>query len=479
MTPPLARHITLRNESRKTDGWKVAKIAQALGKPLFPAQRYICDVAGEIDPETGTYYYQRVITTVQRQFGKTETGFAKMCQNALNGPKRRIWYLAQSGKDADNKFLDFLKNWEKSPMSLVTQRPKLGKGNISLPFINDSELRPSASTDSSGHGYQGDQITIDEAWSLSADQGKFLLDAFVPTTITRQQATGIRPQIWILSTEGDSGSTFLNGLLDRCREGDIPPRWAFFDFGVPEDEDPDDMNVLAKYHPACYHLFRPNQLEDFKSEFITDGSFDRGGWLRAFANIRDTGTADRFLAESLWNQTATGFMTASTLEKSTGIVAIGCAVTLDATKTVISIANQTDGHTIVQISDILDGTGSSIPRLKELQDRYHAQICMDSRGPSADLHSRLTTEGLDMVAMSATDFMSVGQAFVSSLEQSRTSHATDPDLDTAARAATRTWSGDAWKINRKAGEGSSILESVMLAVYAANHDDHISPVQVF
>ena len=144
-----------------------------------------------------------------------------------------VWYLAQRGKDADTKFLEYFQKWDDCPLSVLTGRMQKGKGSICMPFVNGSRMQPSAQVADAGHGYQGDLIDIDEAWSLTAEQGKTLLDGFVPTTITRQKLTGHRPQILVTSTEGDITSTFYNQLLDQCRSGDMPKRWAFFDWGIP------------------------------------------------------------------------------------------------------------------------------------------------------------------------------------------------------------------------------------------------------
>ena len=46
LTP--ARHLTLRDPSRRSDGWKVGAIARAMGRPLYPEQQYIwvCKISG-------------------------------------------------------------------------------------------------------------------------------------------------------------------------------------------------------------------------------------------------------------------------------------------------------------------------------------------------------------------------------------------------------------------------------------------------
>lgn len=466
---PQARYVTKRDYSRKTDGHKVAAIAKALGTPLIPAQQYIADVAGEIDPVTGSYYYTRVIVTVQRQFGKTTTTFSKMGQNALLGPKRQIWYLAQKGKDADAKVLDFIKTVRETPLAQLTAKPTLGKGSISLPFINGSVIQPSPPNDDSGHGFQGDLIEIDEAWSLSAEQGKTILDAFLPTTTTRLKLTGVQPQIWITSTEGDTSSVWFNELIDQCRSGDFPKRWAFFDFGIPFDADPFDLDTVAQWHPACGYLFDKNQLPSFMDEYKTKDGFDTGGWTRAFGNVRDIGRTDRFINESLWNSTMLNEpMTPDTLISSDGL-ALGVASTIDATKTIIAIAKNDGNQTTIQLAELLDGTGEAPSRLRQLQEKYDAPIVMDKRGPAGDLYDRLTHEDMSMLDMDATEFMASGQALISALEQNRAQHVKDTVLDDAAKTATRQWAGDAWKVRRKDGDGSAILESAILAHWGATH----------
>ncbi|MFR1605435.1 MAG: hypothetical protein ACLSUZ_01980 [Bifidobacterium pseudocatenulatum] len=60
-----------------------------LGKPLLPWQRYVADVAGEIDPATGTYYYDRVVLSTPRQCGKSTPIDTEDTRNALLGPDRK------------------------------------------------------------------------------------------------------------------------------------------------------------------------------------------------------------------------------------------------------------------------------------------------------------------------------------------------------------------------------------------------------
>lgn len=71
---------------------------------------------------------------------------------------------------------------------------------------------------------------------------------------------------------------------------------------------------------------------------------------------------------------------------------------------------------------------------------------MDCKGPNADLHDRLasmTDEAgdplIDFIAMQSSDYLAVGQAFVSGLRNKLIRHAADTELDASAANCARTW----------------------------------------
>ncbi len=268
------RHATARNQERATDGALVARFSELLGKPLIPWQRQVIDVISEIDPSTGTYWYDELVLTVQRQAGKTTITKSYDVRNSLWGPDRKTWYLAQTGKDANDQFRDFVKSWRKSRLRKLAKPPRLSNGSMALEFKNGSQLRPGGATEAAGHGVQGDLINVDEVWSLSKQQAKNLKDGFIPTTTTRLKLTGVRPQIWWTSTEGNASSEYFNDRLDRLRAGDIPDRTAFFDFGIPFDADPEDLETIWRYHPGAGYLFDFDQLAGFRRQFDDDAE----GW---------------------------------------------------------------------------------------------------------------------------------------------------------------------------------------------------------
>ena len=124
------RHATARNQERATDGALVARFSELLGKPLIPWQRQVIDVISEIDPSTGTYWYDELVLTVQRQAGKTTITKSYDVRNSLWGPDRKTWYLAQTGKDANDQFRDFVISWRKSRLRKLAKPPRLSNGSM-------------------------------------------------------------------------------------------------------------------------------------------------------------------------------------------------------------------------------------------------------------------------------------------------------------------------------------------------------------
>ena len=478
--PPevLPRYATPRNPDRATDGGVVARYADLLGTPLIPWQRQVIDVISEIDPATGTYFYDTLVLTVQRQAGKTTITKAFDVRNAMWGPARRTWYLAQTGSDANDQFRELIRVWRKSRLQRLARKPRMSNGSMSLTFINGSTLRPGGATETAGHGVQGDLINVDEVWSLSNAQAKNLKDAFIPTTTTRLKLTGVRPQMWWTSTEGNASSEYFNGLLDRLRSGDIPRRTAFFDFGLPDGEDPDDLEAIWRHHPGAGWLFDFDQLRDLRDKWDDDGEDGSGGWARAYGNIRDDGVTDRAIDPALWSRTTTDPIDPAAMMEDGRRVCFGAAVSMNGLSTAIVACIERAGlPPLVQTVDVLPGIGTAPDRIRDLQARYHAPLCIDGRGPSAALadmlRNRLDHLGepvYDLVPLSASDALTAPQSFMSALDQGAVEHARDLDhMDEQALVAAKRRSGDAWLWSRKDGHTAHVIEAATLAYWGLRH----------
>src|SRR5690625_1016578 len=94
------RHHTRRSD-RPTRGRAVSIIADAKRAPLMPWQHRAADVALEVDPATGHYWYSIVVVTVPRQAGKTKLESDVADHRCLTTPRGRVWVTMQNGKTVD------------------------------------------------------------------------------------------------------------------------------------------------------------------------------------------------------------------------------------------------------------------------------------------------------------------------------------------------------------------------------------------
>lgn len=481
MTRP--RGGTRRDPSYRTDGARLAAVAAMLGTPLIPWQREVADIALEIDPDTGSFRYDTVVISTPRQCGKSALVDASDTYNASLGPSRRIVYAAQTGKDSEEHFKEYTEMLRKSRLRQKAAKFRFSNGGMSVRFTNGSTITPMAMTKVAGHGKQMDKVTIDEAFTLTKEEGDTIMDAIVPTMNTRLKRTGVTAQRWITSTEGTAASTWFNRLLDGLRAGDVPRRTCWFDYGIPTDADPEDMETIMRWHPAAGYLWYRPQLADFREEFKGNPA----GWARAFGNRRDEGIADRVISEDVWSATTVAPVDPATL--SGDPVTFGVAVDVDGSHTAVSAGFMgADGSVVTQLVSILDGTGGAPAEVAKLAADYQAPIAIDTRGTAADLSDRLhqLTDQygdplLRFCEMDAADYLTIGQSYVSGLANGTIRHAADPELDASAANSTRKWAGDAWRLSRRGSLGlTSPLESCMLAAWGAAHrPEEPGPLQIY
>ena len=475
------RQVTPRDYSRATYGAHTAAAAAALGQSLIPWQRYVADVAGEVD-EKGVLVYGTVIITVQRQAGKTTLDLANDIQNCLMGPNRFVWYTAQSGLHASDKWLQMQELFTKSPLSRLG-KARLSNGTQSLTFLNGSTLRPHPPTADSLHSKQSDKNTIDEAWFFNLLQANALKQAIVPTTTTRRKLTGQRPQLWILSTEGTTESEFLNETLASCR-ADTPPGTAFFDFGISPDLELPNLAVPAEVstfldavyavHPGAGYLFERDDLDGWLEDL------GLSEFCRAYGN-RKTGATERVIGEADWK----AGRTATTLPET---VCFAAATGMDGVDTSITATGIVDGLKITEVVDHREGTAWALDRIKELHAKHGAPFAIDAYGPSADLADRAERAGIPLVPLKTSSVSAACQSVFAGLvrkgEPATWLYRPGPyqeALDEAADLAAKRSVGDgAWVWGRRASSGSiSALEAATNGTWGIDHMPEVAGIQIF
>lgn len=388
--PP--RWGTPRTPSRPTLGPRVAQVAANLGKPLMPHQRYIADVALEVDPETGLLVYREVVVVINRQQGKTELMLPVMVHRAHgfagDGPQM-IAYGAQDGIEARKKWLDVhVPRLQKSPYrrQFTTRRRTSAEAIL---WRNSSVHAPLAGTArKSGTGDSLDLAVIDEAWvhdDTRIEQG------LRPTMLTRRQ-----PQMWIVSMvpgparAKTTKSTYLRGKMATGRdlvEAGVNHGRCYFEWSAPmrvngQRVDAGDPAVWRGCMPALGHQFAGGGgvteaavRADYDSMALADFCAEYLGWW-------PDESAERWLVitETEWEDAKRPDATIR------GQLALGVWVHPDRGWAAIGAAGRTDrGRRLIEVTggehgvDYRQGIGWVIPRLKDLERHEPLAIATNDR----------------------------------------------------------------------------------------------------
>lgn len=449
MPPP--KFATARDHRFTTRGPRQARFSEVwLRSQLMPAQRMILDVAGELG-EDGLPRYSLVVVTMQRRGGKSHLAMARKGERCFSVPAYRSWYTAQSGGDARDAFLKFGELVEPTPLGKVV-RTLVGNGREVMRFPNLSTLRPHPPTDTALHGKESDDNDVDEAWAFDEEEGKALLQAIGPTQLTRPGA-----QTWIQSAGGTAASTWLAKLVARGREGD--PAIAYFEWGIPDDADAQDLEVIAAHHPAYGHTVSMRSLRSLYD--ILDGGNDPAGWARAAGNR--------------WTEVIGGAIPADLWESWRSLVEIpddapvgyGAARSADGTQVAIAAAAIVDGRPLVDVVEVLPTSFGAGAVIKSWATDGPVAVAGD--GASATLADALDDDdaAAQLIRVGSRDY-SVACANVMDGGVRFRPHAA---LDGARRVAAKRSVGDGgfvWS-RTTAGEPIATLEAATLAAWAAQH----------
>jgi hypothetical protein len=304
------RHHTPRNPDRDTLGGEVAQLAESMGNDPMPWQRLMWDVALELDPDTGLPWYDSGLVTVQRQAGKTFGLGVLAVHRCLRIPRGRAWLTMQAGKDASAWMRDEFHEAIPSDWVArghVTKSLRAGSEGLYFPATR-GRFQAFAPKKDAMHSKQSDLTIVDEAWAHDADKGLELEQAIDPTQATRPGAQKI-----IASTGGDDSSEYLAGALETAIDSldDPNARTFLVDYGIPDDADPEDLELVARWHPAVGHTIDAGVIVAARRRFRTkvNGLWidDSAGFARAYGN-RPTRTRIAAFPPGKWENAGTEFL---------------------------------------------------------------------------------------------------------------------------------------------------------------------------
>lgn len=490
--PP--RFGTPRSPQRPTLGPQVARIAKALGKPLLPHQRYMADVAYEIDPDTGLLAYSEVDIIIPRQQGKTEFLFPVMTHRCVGfdaalarwvkrelgitvpdpGPQK-VLYTTQTASKAAEKWRDIhVERLERSSFrEVIDVRKRLNMEAIQWP--NGSSWSPGATTGKTGGtGDTLDLGVIDEAWSREDNRTEL---GMRPAMLTRDWR-----QLWVVSMiPGISRALpgrwpYLHTKRQNGRsrvQAGIRSRVAYFEWSAPEGSDPLDPQTWWTCMPALGHtITEKNVGEDAASMDVVDFTAEYLSWEPSPQTARWL-----VVSEATWRNLAVPNVRGAYGDP----IALGIDAQPDQSAASIGMAALTPrGDTYVELIERRPGITWLVDVLVDLCRRHWpCAVGVAAHGPAASqiepLRRAMAEANIDVpiVAMQGPDVAKACAQFYAETGEvgehdgdtgRRVAHIGQPELDASVAGAVKYTFSDEWRWMRS-GEvaDASPLYSVTLA----------------
>jgi len=470
---------TPRRPGWPTFGGHVARIAERLGTPLMPWQRYAVDVALEVDPATGVFAYREVGLSVMRQQGKT-TLILPLTVHRLRAWRRQtVLYAAQTRNDARKKWEDDFV--ETLAASAFAGQHRVRKSNGSEAIIwskTRSRMGITSNTEKAGHGAVLDLGLIDEAF---AHEDARLEQAFSPAMLTRPMA-----QQWWMSAGGTERSYYLNdkrargrAIIERLFATGEHGRVCYFEWYAPDHLDRADPATWWGCMPALGHTVTEDVIRA-ELEKMGEADFDRAYLNRTKMFVPP---ADLNVPTRQWPDRA------DRASQITGALAFAVDVTPLRDHASIAVAGRrADGRIHVEVVAHRPGTDWIVAELVRLRTRWApVAIGLDSYGPAGSLLLDLAAARIakpvdpdkpgpgDLALAQTRDIASACGQFADAVRQGGLVHIDQPQLNAALGGARTRPLGDAWAwARRSATVDISPLVAATIARWALLTREHVA-----
>lgn len=424
-----------------THGDLAADLMQMAKKPLEPWQRESVDLLMSYRAD-GRWACRNYCEWVARQNGKGGIGEARTLAGFFVLGEELITWTAHEYKTAHEAFRRIKKLITKLGTPISDQLVDMGDFKVKISNGNEEGFERLdtgariifiARSKSSGRGFTGDLIVIDEAFAFTPDQQ----DALAPTLVAVPNA-----QVLYLSSPPLSGDTgeVMYGLRDRADEG-RSDRLGYRDWGLAADLDDrdtinlDDPELWASTNPALGNgrvtlesignlreEMRSNRARGFAREVL-------GMWPRR----REQGGVIDMTA---WG----GMKVKGALRSGDAALAVDIAPNRDFAS-IAMFTRTEDGAPFVRLVAYKRGTDWLVPELVRWRDQLDPVGIAVGRGTGASIATDLEKVGItvpdadsepkrgDLCVMNSVDMSAATGQFIDAVKQGSFQWVDDEDAE--------------------------------------------------
>jgi hypothetical protein len=430
----------------------LAAVAGLFGHGLYPWQAQAGRMG--LSRRGDRWRYAVNVVCVPRQSGKTRFDFLLCVDRCLSQPGAQVWYTAQSRTDAALRFRELVRllrsselveNKQRGVMGVGDFRIRSGMGDEEIEFANGSQLRIFAPAEDSLHGSVTDLVVLDEARFFDSYRGEGLMAAALPTQATRDG------QVWITSTAGDAGSTFLARQLETARasQGETG-HVGLCEWGVGADTAAGDLLATVwKCHPAAGQAGGP-RLEALS---VAAEQMPASQFAHEYGNLWRTAGDVRVLPATDWAKVQHERPLAD------GRPVFAADVPLDRSESpIVACVDR-----VVELVDMVPATQVAA-RLLELVDRWDAPaVIVDAAGPAGTVAEQLRPATDRLIVTTTRDIQAACASFYDAVVTGSVGVRPSLVLSQSASDARKRTVGQSWVWSRV--DGGSPLVAMSLALW--------------
>ena len=446
----------------KSKAQEVSDLADKIGLPLIPWQRWVLDDLLSVDNENA-WRKKTALVLVARQNGKTHLARMLILSHLFLWGSKNVLGMSSNRNMALDTFRQVAFTIEDNQfLKDQVRQIRLANGQESISLLNGARYEIAAATRDAPRGKTADFLYIDELreWTEEA------FTAALPTTRARPNAMTL-----MTSNAGDGFSTVLNDLRERCLS--YPPEnLGFYEYSAPQHCKINDKKAWALANPALGHLITEQTLEESVSTNTIEATRTEMlcQWIDstvspfAYGSIQQC--SDSSLEIPVGPQTIMAFDVAPT--RRSGALVMG---QMKDGKIAVGLAQ-------LWYSDIAIDEIKMASDINEWARKYHpSTICYDKYATQT-IATRLEQSGWRLQDVSGQAFYQACSDLADGLANSRVVHSGQAELVQHLNNCAAKTNDAGWRIIRRKSAGD-VTAAISLAMVVSQLTKPQQTAQIF
>jgi phage terminase large subunit-like protein len=236
----------------KTRGDEISRLAEDIGMPLLPWQKFVIDDMCQVNDE-GIFRRKTNLVLCARQNGKTHLARMMMLAHLYLFESRNIVIMSSNRSMALETFRQVAHAIEgDSELNRRVKQIRYANGTESIELKSGARLDVVAATRDGSRGRTADLLYIDELREIT-EEG---FQAAMPVTRARPNAQSL-----YTSNAADAFSTVLNDLREKAMSGP-PDTFGFYEYSAPQFVKLDDRKAWAMANPGLGYMITEEAIAE-------------------------------------------------------------------------------------------------------------------------------------------------------------------------------------------------------------------------